>query len=302
MNGLYGQGTTGHPQAWMPGEWSPTGGAAPRSDDSRDAAPALQAHGVRVSYGRQPVISNLDLSVAARTITALCGPNGSGKSTLLKALSGLLAVNTGELRVAGQPLQSFDRRSLARRIAFLPQQPLVPEGLTVREVVSLGRFPHRPRFGRLTVEDTHAIDRALEQADIASLAGRRIEQLSGGERQRAWLALTLAQEADILLLDEPTTFLDPQHQIGTLRRIRELTAELALTVVWVLHDLNHAAAYSDRLVLLESGSIAAEGRPGEVLTENRVRQVFGLDTLIIPHPETGRPLCVPREGPSTSPL
>lgn len=221
-------------------------GASAANGGSR-AAPALQARGVVTRYGRKAVLEGLDLALPPRTITALCGPNGCGKSTLLRVLCGLQPLVAGEVHLNGVSLNGLDRRAVAREVAFLPQQPVVPEGLTVREVVSLGRFPHRSRLGGLSVGDRCAVDRALEYAGVASFAERRIEALSGGERQRVWLALTLAQEARLLLLDEPITFLDPQHQIGMLGCIRTLAAELELTVVWVLHDLNHAAAYSDRL-------------------------------------------------------
>lgn len=266
----------------------------PGAHEPENAVPALQARGVATHYGRKAVLEGLDLALPSRTVTALCGPNGCGKSTLLRVLCGLQPLVAGEVQLDGAPLSGFDRRAVARRVAFLPQQPVVPEGLTVREVVSLGRFPHRSRLGGLGSGDRRAVDRALEYAEVVAFAGRRIEALSGGERQRVWLALTLAQEASILLLDEPTTFLDPQHQIGTLGRIRTLAEELELTVVWVLHDLNHAAAYSDRLVLMRDGSVIAQGTPERVLTETLIRRVFGLDTLILSHPQTGKPLCVPQ--------
>lgn len=256
--------------------------------------PALEARGVATRYGRKAVLDGLNLALPSRRVTALCGPNGCGKSTLLRVLCGLQPLVAGEVQLNGTALSGLERRAVARRVAFLPQQPVVPEGLTVREVVNLGRFPHRSRLGGLGPEDRRAVDQALAQAQVLPFAERRIEDLSGGERQRVWLALTLAQGARILLLDEPTTFLDPQHQIGMLGRIRALAEELGLTVVWVLHDLNQAAAYSDQLVLMRDGSLIAQGPPEQVLTEALIRQVFELDALILSHPETGKPLCVPR--------
>jgi iron complex transport system ATP-binding protein len=266
--------------------------AGRRTEAAQEAVIAVR--GVAVGYGGQPVIRGVDLDIARGELVALCGPNGSGKSTLLGALAGLQPVSQGEIRVAGSALGRLSRRELARRVAHLPQQPIAPEGLTVREVVALARYPHRRALGGLQVSDKRAVTEALERAEVAELANRPVEQLSGGERQRVWIALTLAQEADILLLDEPTTFLDPQHQVGVLRRMRRLARELDLTVVWVLHDLNQAAGYSDRMILLKDGGIAAAGVPEAVLTEDTVRRVFELETLIMPHPETGRPLCVPR--------
>lgn len=256
--------------------------------------PVLEACGVATRYGRKAVLDGLNLALAPRRVTALCGPNGCGKSTLLRVLCGLQPLVAGEVQLNGTALSGLERRAVARQVAFLPQQPVVPEGLTVREVVNLGRFPHRSRLGGLGPEDRRAVDQALAHAQVLPFAGRRIEDLSGGERQRVWLALTLAQGAHILLLDEPTTFLDPQHQIGMLGRIRALAEELGLTVVWVLHDLNQAAAYSDQLVLMRDGSLIAQGPPEQVLTEALIRRVFELDALILSHPETGKPLCVPR--------
>lgn len=255
---------------------------------------ALEARSVSVAYSSQPVVEGVDLTVGEGEIVALCGPNGSGKSTLLAAYAGLQPLNGGEIRIAGQSLRGLSRRELARRVAHLPQQPVTPEGLSVREVVTLARYPHRRALGGLQADDKRAVTRALERAEVSELANRSVDQLSGGERQRVWIALTLAQGADILLLDEPTTFLDPQHQVGVLQRMRRLARELSLTVVWVLHDLNQAASYSDRMVLLKEGRVAATGVPEAVLTEDLVRRVFELDTLVMPHPETGRPLCVPR--------
>lgn len=260
----------------------------------------LRAEGVSVRYGRHLAVDGCDMAIEDGSITALCGPNGSGKSTLLRALAGLQRVTSGRAWIGDCPVTDVPARDLARRVAFLPQQPQVPEGLTVREVVTLGRYPHRGRFARLGRDDVEAVARALDSAEIAKLADRPIEALSGGERQRAWLALTLAQDARILLLDEPTTFLDPPHQIGILRRTRALATELGLTVVWVLHDLNHAAAYSDRIVFLADGRITADGAPAAVMTEETLARVFGMDVLIMTHPETGHPLCVPRASGSTN--
>jgi len=263
-------------------------------ESSRQSPAVISASGVSVGYGGDAVVAGVDLDVAASEIIALCGPNGSGKSTLLAAMAGLQPLVAGYISVAGRRLAALDRRELAQRVAYLPQQPVTPEGLSVREVVALARYPYRRVFGGLQAADKRAVASALERAEVAELASRPVEQLSGGERQRVWIALTLAQGAEVLLLDEPTTFLDPQHQVGVLRRMRRLARELELTVIWVLHDLNQAASYSDRMVLLKQGRIAASGVPEAVLTDDVVREVFDLETLIMAHPETGRPLCVPR--------
>ncbi len=272
------------------------GQAVPKANSVRpsEPAPALDARGLSIAYNREVVVADVDLAVPRCGVTALCGPNGSGKSSLLNALAGLHPPCSGEVYLDGDPLARLSRRELAARVAYLPQQPVVPSGLTVREVVSLARYPHRNALGTLNAADRQAVTRALRRAEVADLTERDVDQLSGGERQRVWVALVLAQQADILLLDEPTTFLDPQHQVGVLSHIRHWADELGLTVVWVLHDLNQAATYSDRLVLLKGGHIAASGPPEAVLTEATVRDVFNLDALIMPHPETGQPLCIPR--------
>ena len=267
---------------------------SPVSEPGTRPPAAVRVNGVSVGYSGPSVLTGVDLDVVPGEIVALCGPNGSGKSTLLAAMAGLQPVVAGHIAMGQRRLDAMGRRELAQRVAYLPQQPITPEGLSVREVVSLARYPHRRRLGGMRAADKRAVAAALERAEVGELANRPVEQLSGGERQRVWIALTLAQEADVLLLDEPTTFLDPQHQVGVLRRMRRLARELNLTVVWVLHDLNQAASYSDRMVLLKDGGIAASGVPEAVLTESVVRQVFDLDTLIMAHPETGRPLCVPR--------
>lgn len=261
--------------------------------DSRGSA-ALVVDGLSVAYGDTPVLEGLDLCLDGGRITALCGANGCGKSTLLKACLGLLRPQAGTIRIGARALASLSPRALAREVALLPQHPVVPEGLTVAEVVALGRHPHRGWLGRATAADRRAVAAAMAAAQVEAFAGRAIETLSGGERQRVWLALTLAQESRILLLDEPTTFLDPQHQVAMLSLVRDIARARGLTVVWVLHDLNHAAGWSDRIVLLRDGAVASAGTPQAVLTEANVRHAFGLETLILAHPETGHPLCVPR--------
>lgn len=257
-------------------------------------AVAIAARRLTVAYGGMRVLNQLELTLPAGRISALCGPNGSGKSTLLKTCVGLLRPKTGDVWLDGQRVSDIPPRHLARHVALLPQHPVVPDGLTVTEVVTLGRHPYRRWLARPSAADRCAVTAAMVAAGVVELAERRLETLSGGERQRAWLALTLAQESRVLLLDEPTTFLDPKHQVAMLSLVRDIARARGLTVVWVLHDLNHAAGWSDYLVLFRQGAVAMAGAPGDILTAANVHHVFGLETVIIPHPETGHPLCVPR--------
>ncbi|MEX1081943.1 MAG: ABC transporter ATP-binding protein [Halofilum sp. (in: g-proteobacteria)] len=272
------------------------------AEPGTDGAPALAFRDVGFGYGATPTLDGIDLALDRGSITALCGPNGSGKSTLLRLASGLLAPARGAVELAGTPLSRYDRRALGRHLALLPQAPSVPEGLTVAEVVALARFPHQGLLGRADDADRRAVADALDQTGVAAMADRPLDALSGGERQRAWIAATLAQGAELLLLDEPTTFLDPQFQVEILRLVHGLARERGLTVVWVLHDLNEAAAWSERLVLLADGRVAADGDPDAVLTAATVQRVFGLDAHILTHPESGRPLCVPRHGRLAEPV
>ncbi len=267
---------------------------APEDSATASQPAAISARELTVAYDGAPVLDRLELDLPAGRVSALCGPNGSGKSTLLKACAGLLRAGGGGVWLGDRPLRALGPRALAREVALLPQHPVVPDGLTVAEVVALGRYPYRRWLARASEADRRAVDEAMAAAGVTGFADRRIETLSGGERQRAWLALTLAQESRILLLDEPTTFLDPQHQVAMLSLVRDVARRRGLTVVWVLHDLNHAAGWSDHLVLFREGAVATAGDPASVLTEANVRHTFGLETVIVPHPETGHPLCVPR--------
>lgn len=256
----------------------------------------LRADGIAFSYGEAPVIEAVSLEVPDRSFTVLLGPNGCGKSTLLKTLAGMLPLSHGTITLDGRPIGALSVKEIARRVAVLPQGPASPEGLTVRGLVEQGRYPHRSLFGRWSNADAAACASALELTALADLADRRLDTLSGGQRQRAFIAMTLAQETDILLLDEPTTFLDLSHQIEVLDLVLGLVRARGKTVVAVLHDLNQAARYADRLVLMKGGSIACEGTPDAVLTEARVQDVFGVACRIIADPVSGAPLCIPLTG------
>lgn len=256
-------------------------------------APALRAEGISVSYADKEVLHQLDLVIAPGGVTALCGPNGCGKSTLLRALAGLQPVQTGSVSVAGRPLRSFNRRELARTLTMLAQFNQIPEGLTVAELVSYGRHPHRSFLGAMSDADRLAVQDALYATGLQDFAGRRLSALSGGERQRAWIAVALAQQCDVVLLDEPTTYLDIHHQIDVLRELRRLNRDTGLTIVWVLHDLNQAAAFSDHIVLMRGGRILHQGEPDAVIAPGPLRETFDIDMLRLAHPQTGEPICVP---------
>lgn len=253
----------------------------------------LAAEGVTVAYGRAVVVKDLDLIIPRGAFTALIGPNGSGKSTILRALGGLLAPMAGTVRLDRRPIAEFSAREIARRIGVLAQGPVAPEGLSVLDLVRQGRYPHLSLFGRRSERDDAVCEEALLLTGMQDLAGRPLDSLSGGQRQRAWIAMALAQETPILLLDEPTTFLDLAHQIEVMELVSRLVAERGKTVVAVLHDLNQAARYADHMVMLRKGKIVATGRPSVVMTAEIVQHVFGVAAIIIADPVAGTPMCIP---------
>lgn len=254
---------------------------------------ALAAHSLTVGYRDHVVLHGLNLNIAAGRVTALCGPNGCGKSTLLRSLAGLQAPLSGTVEVNGVPLAAHRRRALARTLTMLAQFNQIPSGLTVRELVAYGRYAHGGWLRGLSRADHAAIAEALATSGLAADAARDVAALSGGERQRAWIAMALAQQAPIVLLDEPTTYLDIHHQLDILRELRRLNRERGLTIVWVLHDLNQAAAYSDEIVLMRAGRIIAQGSPEAMLDPRHLNETFGVPMLKIAHPQTGAPMCVP---------
>jgi iron complex transport system ATP-binding protein len=253
----------------------------------------LGARDLVLGYGGAPVIEGLSLQVARGRITVLVGANASGKSTLLRALGRLLHPEAGEVLLDGKAIASLSTREVARRLAILPQGPVAPEALTVRQLVAQGRYAHQRLLRRWSAEDEAALAGALEATDIGDLAGRPVDQLSGGQRQRAWIAMALAQQTDLLLLDEPTTYLDLAHQVSILELIAQLNVRDGRTIVMVLHDLNQAARYADQIVALRAGAIVAAGSAAQIITEATVRTVFDVDVRIIEDPVTGGPLCVP---------
>lgn len=253
----------------------------------------LEACGLYLAYDGATAVEDLSLTIEPGTVTALVGPNGSGKSTLLKALARVLRPSRGAVTLDGRSLATWSSRAAARRLALLPQGPEAPAALSVRDLVGYGRHPWLRGLQGHGVADRAAVDRALALAGMDKLADRPLGALSGGQRQRAWIAMTLAQDADILLLDEPTSFLDIAHQVELMALIGRLNAEEGRTIVVVLHDLNQAAQAAHRMVALKSGRIAADGPPGTVMIPDTLRTVFGVEADIIAHPRSGAPLCLP---------
>lgn len=256
----------------------------------------LVADALDVGHAGRPVLKQVDLSLRAGAITVLVGPNGCGKSTLLRTVAGLLPPIGGEVRIDGVPLRSLARRALSQRLAFLPQTSHAPAGVTVRELVRHGRYAHRGALARHTGEDTESIEWALEVTDAAPLVDRRLDELSGGERQRAWLAMVLAQRAGVLLLDEPTTYLDMRHQFEVLDVVRRLAREHGIACGVVLHDLMQAAAYADEVVVVADGAVAASGAPDEVLSPDVIHDAFGLQVTVVRDPLSGYLACFPRRS------
>ncbi|MEM9131966.1 MAG: ABC transporter ATP-binding protein [Actinomycetota bacterium] len=253
----------------------------------------LHADRVTLGYGERLVVEELDLEVPPGRITAIVGANACGKSTLLRALSRLLAPQSGKVVLDGEELHRLPSKVVARKLGLLPQSPIAPEGIVVSDLVSRGRHPHQNWMGRWTVEDDEAIAEALEMTNTGELANRAVDELSGGQRQRVWIAMSLAQRTDLLLLDEPTTFLDVSHQIDVLDLLTDLNRQRGTTIVMVLHELNIAARYADFVVAMADGNIHAAGPPNDVVTADLVKSVFGMESHIVPDPISGTPLVIP---------
>ena len=253
----------------------------------------LSAQKLDLAYDERKVVDSLSLTLPAGKITIIVGANACGKSTLLRGLARLLKPSAGAVYLNGKDIHTVPSRQVARTLGLLPQTPTAPEGITVADLVGRGRYPHQGWFRQWTPEDDAAVAAALAATDTVDLAGRNVDELSGGQRQRVWIAMALAQETDILLLDEPTTFLDVTHQIEVLDLITDLNRRAGTTVAIVLHDLNLAARYADHLVAMKAGQIAAEGAPADVVTEELVSTVFGLQSRVLPDPVSGTPMVVP---------
>ena len=256
-------------------------------------ASRLAARRLTISYTHRIVVHELDLEIPDGSFTVLIGPNGCGKSTVLRALARVLKPSGGEVVLDGAPITSLHSRHVARTVGLLPQAPITPDGITVAELVARGRYPHQGPLRRESAEDRSVVERCLGQTGIGDLAARPMAELSGGQRQRAWIAMALAQDTELLLLDEPTTYLDLAHQMDVLDLCARLHRD-GRTVVAVLHDLNQAARYATHLIAMRDGAILAAGPPATTLTADLVQQAFDLPARIIEDPESGTPLVIPR--------
>ena len=247
---------------------------------------------LNVGYGEKTIVNNLTLEIPDQQVTIIIGPNGCGKSTLLKSMSRIIPHQSGSIYLDGSSISNEDTKSLARKMAILPQTPESAAGLTVGELVSYGRFPYQKGFGRLTKKDMEVINWALEVTGTASYKYEAVDSLSGGQRQRVWIALALAQETEMIFLDEPTTYLDMAHQLEILELLQKLNREQGRTIVMVLHDLNHAARFADHLIALKAGRVVKTGTSEEVINKPVLRKVFQIDAEIGRDPRTNKPICI----------
>jgi iron complex transport system ATP-binding protein len=253
----------------------------------------LNAKDLTLQYGQRRVVEALTAEIPEGKVTMIVGANACGKSTLLRGLSRLLKPAGGAVTLDGKDIHSRPARELARILGLLPQHPTAPDGIVVRDLVGRGRYPHQGFFRSWSAADDAAVQRALEATETLELAERNVDELSGGQRQRVWIAMALAQETEVLLLDEPTTYLDLAHQVEVLDLVTDLNRQRGTTVAIVLHDLNLAARYADHVIAMKNGRIVAEGTSTNVVTEDLVRDVFGLDSQVLPDPVSGTPLIIP---------
>lgn len=252
----------------------------------------LHTESVNIGYGERLIVKDLSVSIPDKKITTIIGPNGCGKSTLLKAITRIISLQSGDVVLDGKSISKEQTKKLAKKMAILPQTPESAAGLTVGELVSYGRFPHQKGLGRLTKKDYEVIQWALEVTGTADFKFRPVDSLSGGQRQRVWIAMALAQETDIIFLDEPTTYLDMAHQLEVLELLQTLNAEQERTIVMVLHDLNQAARFADYMIALKDGEIVKAGSCEEVISRDVLKEVFHIDAVIGNDPRTNKPMCM----------
>ncbi|NPD16333.1 ABC transporter ATP-binding protein [Xinfangfangia sp. D13-10-4-6] len=262
----------------------------------RNTVAILEVQGLKVMRGGRTILHDINARIAPGCVTALIGPNGSGKSTLMAAMAGMLPPAQGRVMLNGTDLAKRSRRDLARELSFLPQQLLAPDGLTLRELLVQGRFPRRGWLKAWTPRDEEAVTRAVALCDLSGLMDRRLDSLSGGQLQRGWIAMTLAQDTPVILLDEPTTFLDIASQLSLLDLLANLRKD-GRTIITILHDLNQTAQYADQLILMRDGHVAAQGPTSEVFTAQTIGQVFSVGARMLPDPVTGRQICLPASLP-----
>nr|WP_239534522.1 ABC transporter ATP-binding protein [Priestia taiwanensis] len=246
---------------------------------------------METSYEKLTVFRNLNLEIKEGKITTIIGPNGCGKSTLLKTMGRILKQKSGNVYMQEQDMQKMHTKTIAKHLALLPQSPVAPLELKVEELISYGRYPHRNNTSKLTKEDKEMIEWALDITNVTPFREREIGNLSGGQRQKVWLAMALAQETEILLLDEPTTYLDMAHQLDVLKIVERLNKEKACTVVMVLHDINHAARFSDEIIAMKEGRIMTVGEPLHIITKDVLKNVFQIDARVMIDPHNGAPVC-----------
>ena len=253
----------------------------------------LKASGLHLGYAEREIVTDLNLTVPPGKLSVIVGANACGKSTLLRGFARLLSPSKGAVYLDGKPIHQMPTRDVATLLGVLPQSPIAPDAITVADLVGRGRYPHQGWFRRWTAEDDVAVADALAATDTSELADRTVDELSGGQRQRVWIAMALAQQTDFLLLDEPTTFLDINHQVEVLDLLTDLVRDLGRTVIVVLHDLNLACRYADHLIAMKAGRIIAEGRPVDVMTEEVVQDVFGMTARILVDPVSQTPMIIP---------
>ncbi|MCI6140312.1 MAG: ABC transporter ATP-binding protein [Clostridiaceae bacterium] len=253
----------------------------------------MQAKGLSAGYNGKKVFRELNLDVPEGKITTLIGSNGSGKSTILKTLCRILSPDSGYVYLDGEAIHKMPAKTVAQKLALLPQGAQPPSGITVNDLVEYGRFPYRSSLGGLSMQDREIVEWALASTNMTELSYREMDQLSGGQQQRAWIAMALAQKTELLFLDEPTTYLDISHQLDILYLLRKLNQESGVTVVMILHDLNHAIMFSDYLVAIKNGMLYASGTPAEIITPQTLREVFDVEAEVINHPILNVPVCLP---------
>ncbi len=277
-----------------PSTTSVPGATAAGSAGARATARELRADGLRSGYGGRVVVDGVDLVVPTGLITVIVGANACGKSTLLKTMARIISPLEGQVLLDGEAIGSVPTKALATRLGLLRQQPVAPEGIAVSDLVGRGRHPHQGLFASWTAEDREVVEEALLATGTAALADRSVDELSGGQRQRVWIAMALAQRTDVLLLDEPTTFLDLAHQVEVLDLLTDVNRDRGTTVVMVLHDINLAARYAAHVIAMRDGRVAAQGTPSEVLDAPLMADVFGLDAEVITDPVSRTPMVVPK--------
>lgn len=252
----------------------------------------IEIHGLQVNYYDQVIINSLDLHIPENKITIIIGPNGCGKSTLLKSIMRIIPYKKGSILLDGENMKQLSQKKISKKIALLPQSPIIPDGIKVRELVAYGRFPHQKMMSGLTKKDYEIIDWALNQTGVYDIKDKLVSELSGGQRQRVWIALSIAQKTDTLILDEPTTYLDMAHQLEVLELLKRLNHENKTTIIMVIHELNHASKFADHIIGMRKGEVIFEGAPIDVITKDNLRRLYEIDAQLIIDQENGYPLCM----------